>query len=137
MRRWLCAWLALLTALQVVASLLAGLQGSLHRHRPGLQTSAPSTLALRWDHARAEAMAAHQALHQRGELHTHDFADASVVPIAAEVANDALAQLGSAFAPAGHDGAQLHATAGYAPPHAAAWSATSRPIAPLLKPPRG
>lgn len=137
MRRWLCAWLTLLTALQVAASLLAGVHGTLHRHRPGLQTSAPSTLALRWDHARPDATTAHQALHQRGELHAHDLADASVVPIAAEVAHDALAQLGSAFAPARHDAAQLHATARHAPPHAAAWSATSRPIAPLLKPPRG
>jgi hypothetical protein len=140
MRRWLCAWLALLTALQVAASLLAGLHGSLHRHRPGLQTSAPSTLALRWDHARRDAtsapLALHQALHQRGELHAHDLADASVVPIAAEVAHDALAQLGSTLAPSRHDAAHLHATTRHAPPHAAAWSATSRTIAPLLKPPR-
>jgi hypothetical protein len=140
MRRWLCAWLALLVALQVAASLLAGLHGSLHRHRPGLQTSAPSTLALRWDHARRDASAAphtlHHALHQRGEPHAHDVADASVVPIAADIAHDALAQLGSAFAPAQHDTARLHATARHAPPHVATWSATSRPIAPPLKPPR-
>src|SRR5688572_31094004 len=110
MRRWVCAWLALLTALQVAASLLAGLHGSLHRHRPGLQTSAPSTLALRWDHARRDAMSApqalHHALHQRGELHSHDLADASVVPIAADIAHDALAQLGSVVAPARHDTAE-------------------------------
>jgi hypothetical protein len=140
LRRWLCVWLALLTALQVAASLLAGLHGSLHRHRPGLQTSAPSTQTLRWDHARRDATATpqtlHQALHQRGELHAHDLADASVVPIAAELAHDALAQLGSAFAPARHHAATVHASARHAPPQAAAWSATSRPIAPLLKPPR-
>jgi hypothetical protein len=141
MRRWLCAWLALLTALQVAASLLAGLHGSLHRHRPGLQTSAPSMLALRWDHARRDTTSAlrelHHVLHQRGELHVHDLADASVVPIAADIAHDALAQLGSTFAPARYDAAQLHTIARHAPPQAAAWSATSRPSAPLLKPPRG
>ena len=47
-----------------------------------------------------------------------------------------IAQLGGSFAPEWHDPAPLHATARHAPPQAAAWSATSRPIAPLLKPPR-
>ena len=141
MRRWLCAWLALLVALQLAASVLSGLHGSLHRHRPGLLTAvaSASTLALRWDHARRDALAAHHALHERGEWHAHDLHDTSVVSVGADLAGDALAHLAGVFAPAQRHGApvRLHAAARHALPHAPAWSATSRTIAPLLKPPRG
>jgi hypothetical protein len=34
LRRWLCAWLALLTALQMIGSTLAGVHGTWHQHRP-------------------------------------------------------------------------------------------------------
>jgi hypothetical protein len=138
MRRWLCAWLALLTALQIAASVLAGLHGSLHRHRPHLQAGAPASSALRWDHARPDPLAPHHAMHQRGEVHAHELHDASVVPLAADAAHDALAQLATAFAPARHGAAPAPAQAARdVQPQARAWAATSRTVAPLLRPPQG
>lgn len=136
MRRWLCAWLALLTTLQLAASVLAGLQGSLHRHRPALQAAATSTLVVRWNHAK-RADAEHRAMHERGELHPHDLHDPSVVPIAGDLASDALAQLAGASALAQQDAnGCLLAAARHELPQAASWAATRRTLAPPLRPPR-
>lgn len=138
MRRWLCTWLALLIVLQVAASALAGLRGSLHRHRPDAVAGASTALALRWQHQDPGAQAAHRALHARGEWHAHDLHDTSVMPLTADIAADALAQLGLAFAPAQAGGgpALWPATARHSRPHAPAWWAATRAIAPPLQPPR-
>jgi hypothetical protein len=139
MRRWLCAWLTLLIVLQVAASALAGLRGSLHRHRAdAVAGTSSATPLVRWEHKQPEAQVAHRALHARGEWHAHELYDTSVMPLTADIAADALAQLALAFAPA-HAGvgpALGPDTARHARPHAAPWWAATRAIAPPLQPPR-
>jgi len=140
MRRWLCTWLALLVVLQVAASALAGLHGSLHRHRSGAaaSTAIAPMAGLRWEHAKPDAQRVHRALHASGEWHAHDLHDTSVVSLAAEVAADALAQLAAAFAPAQRGAEQELGSGGarHALPSTASWWAGSRAVAPPLKPPR-
>jgi hypothetical protein len=141
LRRWLCAWLALLTALQVFGSAMAGVHGPLHRHRPAADSAARAAAlpALRWQHDRESTPASqHQQLHARGEAHPHDLSDSSVVPVGAEPAIDAMAQLALAYAPAQHASALwTHSTTRHVWAAALTWAASSRSIAPLRKPPRG
>jgi hypothetical protein len=141
LRRWLCAWLALLTALQMIGSTLAGLHGTWHHHRPpSMQSIAPSTPVIRWRHGEPEALARadiHAQMHVAGEAHEHAVTDASVLPLGGDVASEAVAQLTAALAP----GADLSLNPLDAAHHvravAATWAATSHTIAPPLKPPRG
>jgi len=141
LRRWACAWLALLMLAQMVASTWTGLHGTWHRHRPAVQTTAaPSTPLVRWRHGGAAAVVdadAHARLHQRGEAHDHAATDGSVMPLALDVASDAVAQLAAALAPGVEVAWRLRSLARHVHASSTAWVATSRSIAPPLKPPRG
>ena len=141
LRRWLCAWLALLTALQMIGSTLAGLHGSWHHHRaPSLQSTAPSTPMIRWRHGEPAAPAradAHAQMHATGEAHEHAATDASVLPLGTDAAADAVAQLAVALAPGADPSWNPHDAARHVRTDASPWAATSRAIAPPLKPPRG
>lgn len=136
LRRWLCAWLALLLLTQTAASTLASLHGSWHRHHPAVLSSATGPVT-HWRHGEPGRWDAHAQLHARGEVHHHDATDASVVPLTGDAAIDAVAQLAATLAPSA-DAAwrprehARHAQAGVAP-----WAPTQRSIAPPLQPPRG
>jgi hypothetical protein len=136
LRCWLCAWLALLMATQLYASALAGLHGARHQHRPAMLASEPSTPVIRWLHGNASRTEAHAQLHATGQAHDHSLADASVLPLGSDSATEAVAQLAITWAPAAErpfvvpDGAR-HVQLGTPP-----WAATTRSIAPPLKPPR-
>jgi hypothetical protein len=141
LRRWLCAWLALLTALQMIGSTLAGLHGTWHHHRPpSMQSIAPSTPMIRWRHGEPAALAgadAHAQMHALGEGHEHAATDASVLPLGGDVGSEAVAQLAAALAPGANLSWNPHNAARHMRADTATWAATSRSIAPPLKPPRG
>ena len=144
LRRWLCGWLALLMALQMLGSTLAGLQTSWHRHRPALQASAaPSTPLVRWRHGEASVAAevdthaqSHAQLHARGEVHEHALTDTSVLPWGIDAAGDAVAQLAAVLAPGAGALTSPRCHAHHVRAMGERWAATSRSIAPLLQPPR-
>ena len=138
LRRWLCAWLALLTALQMIGATVAGSHG--HRHRPSLQSAAPSMPVIRWQHGDALRTARadlHAQLHAANESHDHAATDASVMPLGGDAAAEAVAQLASALAPGADVLWSLHEPARHVRASTAGWAATSRSIAPPLQPPRG
>jgi len=141
LRRWLCAWLALLTALQMIGSTLAGVHGTWHHHRaPSLQSIAPSTPMIRWQHGEPAALApadVHAQMHAAGEAHEHAATDSSVLPFGADVATDAVAQLAAALAPGADMPWNPYDAARHVRADTATWAATSRSIAPPLMPPRG
>jgi hypothetical protein len=135
--RWLCAWLALLTAMQMIGSTLAGLQGTWHHHRPSMQSGAPSVPVIRWRHGESMQADAHAQMHASGEAHDHPATDASVLPLGADTATEAVAQLAAALAPGAEVLWSPRDPARHVQVDAAIWAATSRSIAPPLKPPRG
>ena len=142
LRRWLCAWLALLALVQMFASTLAGLPGAWHRHRPVAQSAhALTTVVVPGRHGEAAPASTHAdvhaLLHARGERHDHAALDSSVLPIGVDAASDAIAQIAAALAPPAeamwqlpHDARDEHARVAH-------WVPTHRSIAPPLKPPRG
>jgi hypothetical protein len=138
LRRWLCTWLALLTALQMIGSPLAGLHGPWHRHRPPLQSAAASVPLIQWQHGGAMPPAGaglHAQLHALGQPHDHAATDASVLPPGNDTAADAVAQL--ALAPGASVLWGPHEAARHVRASAPAWAPTSRSVAPPLQPPRG
>jgi len=138
LRRWLSAWLALLTLTQMFGSTLAGLHGSRHHHRPTMQAAAPPQLpVIRWRHGEVVSADAHAQLHADGEAHDHAASDASVLPLAVDAANEAVGQLAASLAP-GNDPRwsvrdRLHHVQAGTP----GWVPTTRSLAPPLQPPRG
>ena len=140
LRRWLCAWLALLTALQMIGSALAGVPVTwLHHRAPSLHSIAPSTPMIRWQQGEPAAPArtdVHAQMHAAGEAHKHAATDSSVLPLGVDVATDAVAQLAAALAPGADMPWGPHDAARHVRADTAAWAATSRAIAPPLKPPR-
>jgi hypothetical protein len=135
LRRWLCAWLALLTAVQMIGSSL-GLQGIWHRHRPTVHASAPLLPVMRWRHDQGTRFDAHAQMHIDGDAHEHAATDPTVLPLGLDSATEAVAQWAGTVAPGAdvrwspHDGAR-HVQAG-----AASWAPTTHSLAPPLKPPR-
>jgi hypothetical protein len=142
LRRWLCAWLALLSVVQLAGSAWAGVRG-LHRHVPTWQAAAAPQPALlvRWEHRREpgaqDAGATHRLLHDSGQVHQHGNDDLSALTLGSDLGTEALAQVALAHAP-GRDGSTgwlatraCHVWAATDP-----WAASSRSVAPLLKPPR-
>ena len=99
LRRWLCAWIALLTLTQTIGSTSTGLQGAWHHHRPSMQPAAPSVPMIRWRHDEATRADAHAQMHARGEAHDHGVTDASVLPFGHDPATEAVAQLAAVLAP--------------------------------------
>ena len=99
LRRWLCAWLALLILAQMIGSTLVGLHGAWHHHRPSMQSAAPSVPVVRWQHGEAMRADAHAQMHTSGEAHDHAVTDFSVLPLGADTATEAVAQLGASLAP--------------------------------------
>jgi len=139
LRRWACAWLAVLTLAQMLSSTMASAHGAWHRHRPAAQASAAPSTAVIWRHDHElEAMSAdaHARLHARGERHIHAVIDASVVPVNLDAANDAIALLATVLAPGGGGMSPLRSGARHERASITPWAATSRSIAPPLKPPR-
>ena len=136
LRRWLCAWLALLTLTQMISSTLAGLQGTWHRHWPAAQAAAPSILVIRW--RRGEAMRAdvHAQMHTQGEAHDHVATDPSVFPVGTDTATEAIAQLAAAVAPGADVRWGLHDSAHHVQAGTAGWAPSTRSVAPPLQPPR-
>ncbi|HEY6514409.1 MAG TPA: hypothetical protein VI032_20705 [Burkholderiaceae bacterium] len=138
LRRWLCAWLALLTLAQMLGSTLAGLHGGRHHHRPTMQAAAPALLpVVRWRHGEVVSADAHTLLHAHGEAHDHAATDASVLPIAVDAASEAVAQLTASLAPGGDLRWSAHDNAHHVQAGTTSWAPTTRAIAPPLKPPRG
>lgn len=137
LRRWLCAWLALLTALQMIGSTLAGLQGSWHHHRPSMQSAAPSVPVIRWRHGETVGADVHARMHRQGEAHDHAATDPSVLPLGPDSATEAVAQLAAAVAPGADVQWTLLDRAHHVQAGAAPWAPTTRSIAPPLQPPRG
>jgi len=133
LRRWLCAWLALLIATQTIGSTLAGLRGTWHGHRPSMLASAPSTPLIRWRHATPDV---HARWHASGQPHDHALTDPSVLPLGADTGTEAVAQLAAALAPGAEASRPLRDAARHVQAGAAPWAATSRAIAPPRKPPR-
>ncbi|HSW21244.1 MAG TPA: hypothetical protein VLJ62_00630, partial [Burkholderiaceae bacterium] len=86
LRRWLCAWLALLMLAEMVGSTLAGLQGTWHHHRPSMQAAAPSAPVVRWRHGEPTRADAHAQMHALGEAHDHAATDFSVLPLGPDTA---------------------------------------------------
>ena len=137
LRRWLCAWIALLTLTQTIGSTLTGLQGTRHHHRPSMQSAAPSVPVIRWRHDDAMRADAHAQMHARGDAHDHRITDASVLAFGHDPATEAVVQLAAVLAP----GADSHWMPCDAAHHVqavtASWSPTTRSITPPLQPPRG
>jgi len=137
LRRWLCAWLALLTLAQLIGSTLTSLQGTRHHHRPSVQAATPSLAVIRWRHGEVVQAGAHAQMHARGEAHDHAATDAGVLPVGADAATEAVAQLAASLAP----GAEMHwsprDSAHHVQAGASRWVPTTRALAPPLKPPRG
>jgi hypothetical protein len=137
LRRWLCVWLALLTLTQMIGSMLAGLQGSWHHHRPSVQAGAPSVPVIRWRHSEVVHADAHTQMHASGEAHEHAATDPSVFPLGPDTATEAVAQLASAVAPSADLRWSPHDRARHVQAGAASWAPTTHSIAPPLQPPRG
>jgi len=137
LRRWLCAWLALLTALQMVGSTLAGLHSRWHHHRPSMQAAAPSLPVVRWRHGEAMRADAHAQMHALGEAHDHAASDFSVLPFGPDTATEAVAQWAAAVAPGTDVRWSPHRLARHVQAGSASWAPTTRSIAPPLQPPRG
>ena len=76
-------------------------------------------------------------MHARGEAHDHAATDASVLPLGADAATEAVAQLAASLAPGADVRWSPHDTAHHVQAGAASWAPTTRAIAPPLKPPRG
>lgn len=139
LRRWLCAWLAVLTVTQMIGSTLAGLHGPWHRHRPSLQAAAPSMPLIRWRHGeviRATQVDSHARMHAQGEAHDHVATDSSVLPFGADAATEAAAQLALTWAPGVEARWRAHDAARHVRASTPAWAPTMRSIAPPLQPPR-
>jgi len=141
LRRWLCAWLALLMLTQMLAASSAGVHGAWHRHQPMLQSAAPAptTTVVRWRHGDTPAVLAaevHASWHERGQAHDHAATDASVLPLGVDGASDAVAQLAAALAPNGDAEWALHDQTRHPHAQGATWAATTRSIVPILQPPR-
>ena len=134
LRRWLCTWLALLIVAQTAGAALAGRHR--HHHAPSLRTSAPATPVVHWRHGDA-TRDEHAQWHATGQLHEHALTDPSVLPLSADTASEAVAQLAATLAPGAEATGLIHDGARHVQADAAAWAPTSRAIAPLLKPPRG
>jgi hypothetical protein len=137
LRRWLCAWLALLTLMQMIASMSAGLQGSWHHHRPSLQAGAPSVPVVRWRHSEAVRADVHAQMHASGEAHDHAATDASVLPLGPDTATEAVAQLAAAVVPGADLRWSAHDRGHHVQAGSTGWAPTTRSIAPPLQPPRG
>jgi hypothetical protein len=137
LRRWLCAWLALLTLAQLIGSTLTSLQGARHHHRPSVQAATPSLAVIRWRHGEVLQADAHAQMHARGEAHDHVVTDPSVLPVGADAATEAVAQLGTSLAPGAEMRWSPHDSAHHVQTGAARWVPTTRALAPPLKPPRG
>lgn len=137
LRRWLCAWLALLTLAQLIGSTLSSLQGARHHHRPSVQAATPSVAVIRWRHGEVVQADAHAQMHARGEAHNHTATDSSVSPVGADAATEAIAQLGASLAPGSEMRWIPRNSAHHVQAGAARWAPTTRALAPPLKPPRG
>ena len=137
LRRWLCAWLALLTLTQMIGSTLAGLRGTWHHHRPSMQSGAPSVPVIRWRHGEAMPADAHAQMHAQGEAHDHAATDVSVLPLGPDSATEAVALWAAAVAPGTDVRWSPHDSAHHVQAGSAGWAPTTRAIAPPLQPPRG
>ena len=135
LRRWLCAWLALLLVTQTIGATGVGLRGTWHWHWPSRQASAPPTPAIRWQHGDA-ARDAHAQWHASGQAHDHALTDSSVVPLGPDTTSEAVAVLAVTLAPAAEMRWALPESARHVQTEVTPWAATSRTIAPPLKPPR-
>jgi hypothetical protein len=136
LRRWLCAWLALLSVTQMLGSTLSGLHGHWHRPAPSMHSAAPSTPVIRWRHGEVGRADTHARMHELGQAHEHAATDVSVVPLAPDTATEAVAQLGAALAPGADVQWRLPDGARHVLLDTAPWAAKTRAIAPPLKPPR-
>jgi len=137
LRRWLCAWLALLSALQMVGSTLAGLQSRWHHHRPSAHAAAPSVSVVRWQHGETVRADAHAQMHALGEADDHAATDFSVLPLGPDAATEAVAQWAAAVAPGTEVRWSPQPLARHVQASTASWAPTTRSIAPPLQPPRG
>ena len=136
LRRWLCAWLALLTVVQMIGSTLAGLQGTWHHHRPSMQAGAQSVPVVRWRHGEATRADVHAQMHVQGEAHDHAVTDVSVLPLGPDAATEAVALWATTVAPGADVQWSPHDHARHGQAGAANWAPTTRAIAPPLQPPR-
>jgi hypothetical protein len=140
LRRWMCAWLALLLAVQMIGASLAGLHGALHRHRgasgAGMAQVETRTVRLRHDDAPQVTRPQHQRWHAEGRAHQHPMTDASVMPLDDEAACEAIGSLAALLAPLAVGAPRLLDAIAHVRAATPAWAASTRAIAPPRRPPR-